>query len=126
MCNCYFIKTFFRFKLRARVEIANSSGRSDLEVAVGKRVYIFELKRSSSKSHKAIQKLLDEAESQIDLNSYGINDVNHEYYRGAELVAVIFVIYDKTRQIAAWRSIDVNGLHQEGTLNHKNHRNTFL
>ena len=121
-----FIKTFFRFKLRARVEIANSSGRSDLEVAVGKRVYIFELKRSSSKSHKAIQKLLDEAESQIDLNSYGINDVNHEYYRGAELVAVIFVIYDKTRQIAAWRSIDVNGLHQEGTLNHKNHRNTFL
>lgn len=121
-----FIKTFFRFKLRARVETANSVGRSDLEVRVGDMLYIFELKRTSSETKRAIRRKLDSAEKQIDKNAYGISDANHDNNRGVSFVAVVFVISDKSRQIVAWRSIDQNDLHKEGFVTAKSMRNSFI
>lgn len=89
-------------------------------------LYIFELKRTSSETKRAIRRKLDSAEKQIDKNAYGISDANHDNNRGVSFVAVVFVISDKSRQIVAWRSIDQNDLHKEGFVTAKSMRNSFI
>lgn len=84
-------------------EVANNLGRSDLTAKTHDHRYIFELKRLNSDTKEAINKRLNDGESQILTRKYG----NNSEQPSLPQTMVVLVISDTYRQICAWRSFKV-------------------
>ena len=80
-----------------RVEVHNALGRSDMEVHVSKRHWIFEFKYA--KNDNNVSELLDQAVEQIQNKQYGCSSPENEVIR----VALVFS--SKKRSFTAWKKL---------------------
>ena len=83
--------------LRARTEVHNNKGRSDLEVSSGFRHWVFEFKLV--KDGESPEKKLREAEMQMKERSYGLSEAHLEIKR----MALVFSLKD--REFVKWTEI---------------------
>ena len=83
--------------LRARTEVHNNKGRSDLEVRSGFRHWVFEFKLV--KDGESPEKKLREAEIQMKERSYGLSEAHLEIKR----MALVFSLKD--REFVKWAEI---------------------
>ena len=80
-----------------KVEENNAHGRSDMEVEVGDRHWIFEFKYAGTDS--AVETLLKEAVEQMKTQHYG------ESLSGRQLIRVALVFNGQERRFSAWQAI---------------------
>lgn len=83
--------------LLPRVEVHNALGRSDMEVEVGNRHWVFEFKFARTPSE--VEKLLNQAVSQMQSVHYSENAVNKH------LIRVAMVFSAKDRRFSAWKVV---------------------
>nr|WP_277040818.1 PD-(D/E)XK nuclease domain-containing protein [Turicimonas muris] len=83
--------------LRARTEVHNNKGRSDLEVSSGFRHWVFDFKLV--KDDESPEKKLREAEIQMKERSYGLSEAHLEI-KG---MALVFSLKD--REFVKWAEI---------------------
>ena len=80
-----------------KVENHSALGRSDLEVDVGARRWVFEIKFARKSSDA--QKCFEEAAKQISARRYGMT------YSGKEILRAALVFSGQERRFAAWKSV---------------------
>ena len=83
--------------LEPRVEVHNNKGRSDLEVRVGNRHWVFEFKYCREGENS--EKLLQGAVEQIQSRHYG------EHSSTGELIRMALVFSEKERQFVKWSEV---------------------
>ena len=96
-CRAYLQVLLIGAALVPHVEVHNALGRSDMEVEVGNRHWVFELKYARSASE--VKGLLKEAVLQIQSRHYG------EKTDGKELIRVALVFSEADRQFTAWETV---------------------
>lgn len=85
--------------LRPRIEVHNAKGRSDLEVVVDNRYWVFELKYVAKNSEAPVS--LEKAISQMRDRRYGV-----WYAQGKDLVRLALVFSEEERAFVAWYMLD--------------------
>ena len=85
--------------LRPEMEKHNLIGRSDMEVCIGNRHWVFEFKFSKDEARAAA--LLDAAVDQIKIKRYGEGELD-----GRELIRVAAVFSARKREIILWDVVD--------------------
>ena len=95
-----------------REETPNYKGRSDIELTIGDKFYVFELKlihnitpNDNKRSFKDKYGLLKAASQQIISKGYAVNP----HTEGKPVIGVALVISNMRRCIAAWHQFDANG-----------------
>lgn len=81
--------------LKPRIEVHSALGRSDLEISVGPRHWVFELK--FAKASDSPEKLLGEAIEQMRSRRYG------EERPGSEMIRAALVFSEKERRFSLWK-----------------------
>lgn len=94
-CRAYLQVLLIGAALLPKVEVHNALGRSDMEVEVGNRHWVFEFK--FAKTPAEVQKLLNQAVSQMQSVHYGENAANKH------LIRVAMVFSAKDRRFSAWK-----------------------
>lgn len=94
-----------------REETFNYKGRSDIELVKGNNAYVFELKlihniteNNAKRSYQSKYRLIKAAAQQISNNGYAVNP----HTDGLPVTAVVLVISNKRRCIAAWLKFDAH------------------
>ncbi len=92
-----------------REETGNYQGRSDIELNISNRAYVFELKlihnnseQDNKRSYRSKYHLLETATKQILSKGYAVNS----YTAGLPVTGVVLVISNKRRRIVAWRKLE--------------------
>lgn len=86
-----FVQVYFSGSgLNSRVEHHNAHGRTDLEVEVGERTWVFEFK--VSREGESVESKLQEALTQIQTRRYGAGSGSKIIYR----IALVFGLKEKT------------------------------
>lgn len=85
--------------LRPRIEVHNAKGRSDLEVVVDNRYWVFELKYVAKNSEAPVS--LEKAISQMRDRRYGV-----WHAQGKDLVRLALVFSEEERAFVAWYMLD--------------------
>ena len=92
-----------------REETGNYQGRSDIELNISNRAYVFELKlihnnseQDNKRSDRSKYHLLETATKQILSKGYAVNS----YTAGLPVTGVVLVISNKRRRIVAWRKLE--------------------
>ena len=80
-----------------RVEVHNALGRSDLEVEIGTRHWVFEFKFAHRNSQ--VQSLLSQGLEQLKANRYGKQSTLNE------LIRVALVFSEEDRKFTAWQCV---------------------
>lgn len=96
-CRSYLQVLLIGGALRPQVEVHSALGRSDMEVQVGDRRWVFEFKFSREKDDPA--KLLEEAAEQIVSRRYG------EVFGAGESLRLALVFSEKERRFVLWRTV---------------------
>ena len=96
-CRAYMQVLLMGAAMLPRVEVHNALGRSDMEVHVSKRHWIFEFKYA--KNDNNVSELLDQAVEQIQNKQYGCSSSENEVIR----VALVFS--SKKRSFTAWKKL---------------------
>lgn len=96
-CRAYLQVLLIGAALLPKVEVHNALGRSDMEVEVGNRHWVFEFK--FAKTPAEVQKLLNQAVSQMQSVHYGENAANKH------LIRVAMVFSAKDRRFSAWKVV---------------------
>ena len=96
-CRAYLQVLLIGAAMIPRVEVHNALGRSDMEVEIGNRHWVFEFKYA--KSSTEINELLQHAVDQIQSRHYG-NKAD-----GRQLIRVALVFSGEERRFAAWKMI---------------------
>lgn len=96
-CRAYLQVLLIGAALLPKVEVHNALGRSDMEVEVGNRHWVFEFK--FAKTSAEVQKLLNQAVNQMQSVHYGENAVN----KGLIRVAMVFSAKD--RRFSVWKAV---------------------
>ena len=94
-CRAYLQVLLIGAAMIPRVEVHNALGRSDMEVLVGLRHWVFEFKFAQKSSE--VETLLNKALSQIQSRHYG------EISDGKELIRVALVFDAEQRRFSAWK-----------------------
>ena len=97
-CRAYLQVLLIGAAMIPRVEVHNALGRSDMEVQVGLRHWVFEFKFAQKSSE--VETLLNEALSQIQSRRYG------ETGDGKELIRVALVFNAEQRRFSAWKVLN--------------------
>ena len=97
-CRAYLQVLLIGAAMIPRVEVHNALGRSDMEVQVGLRHWVFEFKFAQKSSE--VETLLNEALSQIQARRYG------EISDGKELIRVALVFDAEQRRFSAWKVLN--------------------
>ena len=97
-CRAYLQVLLIGSALIPHVEVHNALGRSDMEVEVGNRHWVFEFKYA--KDEDKVPELLQEAVEQIQNRRYGTAKA------GEELIRVALVFSAQSRRITAWKQVD--------------------
>lgn len=84
---------FFGAGLNSRVEHHNAHGRTDLEVKIGERTWIFEFK--VSREGESAESKLQEALTQIQMRSYRAGSGSNMIYR----MALVFGLEEKASSL---------------------------
>ena len=96
-CRAYLQVLLIGAAMIQRVEVHNALGRSDMEVQVGLRHWVFEFKFAQKSSE--VETLLNQAVSQIQSRRYG------EAGDSKELIRVALVFNANERRFSAWKVI---------------------
>lgn len=96
-CRAYLQVLLIGAALVPKVEVHNALGRSDMEVEVGDRHWVFEFKYASKGSDE--KKLLDQAADQIQTRRYG------EAHESRSLIRVALVFSEAERRFTAWKVV---------------------
>lgn len=96
-CRAYLQVLLIGAALVPRVEVHNAFGRSDMEVEVNGRHWVFEFKYARSSNET--DRLLKEAIVQVQSNHYGKTTDNKE------LIRVALVFSAEQRRFVAWESV---------------------
>ena len=96
-CKAYLQVLLIGAAMIPRVEVHNALGRSDMEVEVGSRHWVFEFKYAQKSSE--VDRLLAIAVDEIKSRHYGEN-VN-----GKKLIQVALVFSEEERRFKAWRTL---------------------
>lgn len=97
-CRAYLQVLLIGADLVPQVELHTALGRSDLEVNVAHRRWLFEIKYASDED--AVAGLLDKAVDQMQSRRYG------ETPHGKELVRVALVFSARKRRFVAWQQVN--------------------
>ena len=97
-CRAYLQVLLIGAAMIPRVEVHNALGRSDMEVEVGNRCWLFEFKFAQKSSE--VETLLNRALSQIQARRYG------EISDGKELIRVALVFNTEERRFSAWKVLN--------------------
>ena len=97
-CRAYLQVLLIGAAMIPRVEVHNALGRSDMEVEVGNRCWLFEFKFAQKSSE--VETLLNRALSQIQARRYG------EISDGKELIRVALVFNAEERRFSAWKVLN--------------------
>lgn len=96
-CRAYLQVLLIGAALVPRVEVNNAVGRSDMEVEVNGRHWVFEFKYARSANET--DRLLKEAIDQIQSNHYG------EKTNNKELIRIALVFSAEQRRFVAWKTV---------------------
>ena len=96
-CRAYLQVLLIGAALVPKVEVHNTHGRSDMEVEVGDRHWIFEFKYAGTDS--AVETLLKEAVEQMKTQHYG------ESLSGRQPIRVALVFEGQQRRFVAWQEV---------------------
>ena len=96
-CRAYLQVLLIGAALVPKVEVHNAHGRSDMEVEVGDRHWIFEFKYAGTGSE--VETLLSQAVEQMKTQHYG------ESLSGRQLIRVALVFNGQERRFSAWQAI---------------------
>ncbi len=96
-CRAYLQVLLIGAAMLPKVENHSALGRSDLEVDVGARRWVFEIKFARKSSDA--QKCFEEAAKQISARRYGMT------YSGKEILRAALVFSGQERRFAAWKSV---------------------
>ena len=97
VCRAYLQVLLIGAALVPKVEVHNAHGRSDMEVEVGDRHWIFEFKYAGTGSE--VETLLSQAVEQMKTQHYG------ESLSGRQLIRVALVFNGQERRFSAWQAI---------------------
>jgi len=96
-CRAYLQVLLIGAALVPKVEVHNAHGRSDMEVEVGDRHWIFEFKYADTDSE--VEALLKEAVEQMKTQHYG------ESLSGRQPIRVALVFEGQQRRFVAWQEV---------------------
>ena len=96
-CRSHLQMLLYGSGIRPIVEKHYALGRSDLEISIENRHWVFEFKYA--RSEDKVNNLLDEAIAQIKNRNYGFVDEQHQ------LIRVAIVFSHQQRQIVAWHQL---------------------
>ena len=96
-CRAYLQELLIGAALLPRVEVHNALGRSDMEVEVGRRHWVFEFK--FAERDEQTQRLLAEGLAQVRSRRYGENPTAKERIR------VVLVFSAQARRFTAWQTV---------------------
>lgn len=96
-CRAYLQVLLIGAAMLPRVEVHNALGRSDMEVEVGQRHWVFEIK--FAKIDSKVITLLNEAIQQIESRQYGSQHSN------LQLLRVALVFSETERRFVAWKEV---------------------
>lgn len=96
-CRAYLQVLLIGAAMIPRVEVHNALGRSDMEVDIGKRHWVFEFKYA--KENDCVSDLLEKAETQVKNRQYGLQHGNQE------LIRIAIVFSGKERRFCAWKCV---------------------
>ena len=96
-CRAYLQLLLIGAALIPRVETHNAFGRSDMEVDVGNRHWVFEFKYADNNA--SVSTLLKQAVKQMQTQHYG-NDL-----RSSTVMRVVLVFSKKDRRFVAWQEV---------------------
>ena len=96
-CRAYLQVLLIGAALLPKVEVHNALGRSDMEVEVGNRHWVFEFKFARTPSE--VDKLLTQAVNQMQSVHYGENQP------GTELIRVALVFGATERRFMSWKVV---------------------
>ena len=96
-CRAYLQVLLIGAAMLPRVEVHNALGRSDLEVEIGTRHWVFEFKFARHSSQ--VQSLLSQGLEQLKANRYG------EQTTSNELIRVVLFFCEENRKFVAWQCV---------------------
>lgn len=96
-CRAYIQVLLIGAAMLPKVEVHNALGRSDLEVEIGDRHWVFEFKYARQESDA--EEILDEAVRQIETRRYG------NVQPGKDLIRVAVVFDGQRRCFCGWRRV---------------------
>lgn len=96
-CRAYLQVLLIGAAMMPKVETHTALGRSDLEVEIGNRHWVFEFKYAQKPSQ--VETLLQNGIEQVQTKHYGETLHNHE------LIKIVMVFSEKDKQFVAWQQV---------------------